>query len=150
MSISVSDPIIWVHEDALRGNHPVNIAAGQEALSYFIWDDEYFKSQAYSLKRLVFIYECLIEMDVKIIRGDMLEVLQAFNASIIYVADTNNTHLSAIIMRLKEMRSVHVIADEIFSLVEPNADMGRFFRFWNSGRKSMLQPNAGLNSLKKR
>ena len=53
---------IWLHEDMLSTAHPVFEQAdfkNEKPLSFFIWDQEYFKAQNYSLKRLVFLYETL-------------------------------------------------------------------------------------------
>jgi len=139
----MSAPIIWVHEDALRQSHPVFSRAGV-AKSYFVWDNEYFKHQNYTAKRLLFIYECLLEMDVTIIEGKTEAVLRELSEGEIHTAKTINPYFKNILKNLAVNADVHITPDELFSQIPYDTDMGRFFRFWNKGRKSMMKPNAGL------
>lgn len=61
--------IIWVHADNL---HPRQAAfqAAPDAPALFVWDDELLRQWAISLKRVVFIYECLLDLPVTIRRGE--------------------------------------------------------------------------------
>lgn len=139
----MSTPIVWVHEDALRQSHPVFSAAGA-AKAYFVWDNDYFKQQNYTAKRLLFIYECLLEMDVTIIEGETESVLRELSEGRIYTAKTINPYFKTILENLSRESEIHITPDELFSQIPYDTDMGRFFRFWNKGRKSMMKPNAGL------
>lgn len=143
MTQTLKQNIVWVHEDALSQSHPVFSAAGT-ALAVFIWDNEYFKAQGYTVKRLLFIYECLLEMDVTILEGEMEPVLRDISQGNIYTAKTLNPYFLNILNNLKDASTVHITPDEIFSQIPYDTDMGRFFRFWNKGRKSMMKANAGL------
>lgn len=141
----MTQPFVWVHEDALRQSHPVFSAAKNSKASIFVWDNTYFKSQGYTAKRLLFIYECLLEMDVQIIKGETLEVLTAFCEGEIFTAATPNPFFLDIIAKIEKNASrVTRIEDEPFSQIPYDADLGRFFKFWNKGRKSIMKPNAGL------
>ena len=143
----MSRPIIWVHEDALSRSHPVFSAAANAKDVLFIWDNEFFQSQGYTVKRLLFIYECLLEMDVAIIKGSMAEVLSDFCNGEIYTAQTPNPYFRDIIKSLQAGGSkVIIVENEMFSQIDQGAEMGRFFQFWNKGRKFMMKPNAGLES----
>ena len=138
-------PVVWVHEDALRQSHPVFSAAKDAKAVIFIWDNEYFQSQGYSVKRLLFIYECLLEMDVQIIQGKTLDVLSDFCEGAIYTASTPNPYFLDIVEKMGERSSnVTMVGDEPFSQVPEDVEMGRFFKYWNKGRKFMMKPNAGL------
>jgi len=141
----MSRAIIWVHEDALSQSHPVFSAAGDEYVALFVWDNEYFQSQNYTVKRLLFIYECLLEMDVQIIKGNTAEVLSDFCEGQIYTAHTPNPYFLDIVEKLRARSSrVTMIEDEPFSQIASDVPMGRFFQFWNKGRKFIMKPNAGL------
>lgn len=140
----MTDAITWVHEDALRQSHPVFSAAGNAGASIFVWDDDYFKSQGYTAKRLLFIYECLLEMDVTIIQGPTEQVLNDYSNGEIYMARTINPYFKDIAKALEASSRVYIVDDEPFSQIPFDTDMGRFFRFWNKGRKSMMKTNAGL------
>ena len=138
-------PVIWVHEDALSQSHPVFSAAKNAKAVLFIWDNEYFQSQGYTVKRLLFIYECLLEMDVQIIKGNTLEVLSDFCEGEIFTASTPNPYFLDIIEQMGERSSkVTLVEDDPFSQIPQDEEMERFFRFWNKGRKSIMKPNAGL------
>ena len=63
----MSKEIIWVHEKALNSNLLADIDDNKKAL--FIWDNSYFQSRSYTLKRLVFIYETLCQLPVEIIQA---------------------------------------------------------------------------------
>ncbi len=140
----MSETLVWVHEDALRQSHPVFTSAGA-AQAIFVWDNDYFKSQNYTVKRLLFIYECLLEMDVTIIEGSTQEVLRDISkGGVIHTAKTLNPYFKTIIKNLRTTSDVQVTADELFSQIPYDTDMGRFFRFWNKARKSMMKANAGL------
>lgn len=140
----MTSTIIWVHEDALRQTHPVFSAAGV-AQAIFVWDNEYFKHQNYTTKRLLFIYECLLEMDVAIITGRTETVLNDMSqGGTIHTAKTLNPYFKDIIKGLSQASEVCITPDEAFSQIPYDVDMGRFFKFWNKGRKSMMKPNAGF------
>lgn len=141
----MTQPIIWVHEDALRQSHPVFSAAKNSKAAIFIWDNTYFQAQGYTTKRLLFIYECLLEIDVTIIVGDTVKTLSDLSDDVVYMAFTPNPDFKAVaeVLRVKSI-NVEVVEDEPLSQIPFDTDMGRFFRFWNKGRKSMMKTNAGL------
>lgn len=140
MSIADSPPIIWVHEDALGLDQPVFEQAGEGAARIFIWDEAYFKGQGYSLKRLVFIYECLLDIPKLILyKGDTRTVLaQLTRGRKLFVAATPNPELQHIVKVVSEYCDATLISALPFSAISDNADMGRFFRYWNGARKSAL------------
>lgn len=143
---------IWVHEDALNWDHPVFKPNSQELheredkTAVFIWDSAYFEAQAYSLKRLTFIYECLIDMqadDMKIdlYQGDTETVLRGLLGDVneggtLCFADTPNPAFLEIAENLKQDFPVAIIKDTPFIETSDDVDMTRFFRFWNRSRKS--------------
>jgi len=69
--------IIWVHGDNLSPHNPV-LRANPETPAIFIWDDALLKDWRISLKRITFIYECLLELPVTIRRGDITKELINF------------------------------------------------------------------------
>jgi len=133
--------LIWLHEDALRADHPVFKAAGEGAEAVFIWDDAYFKSEGYSLKRLVFIYELLDDLNITCLKGDTEVVLNSYaNGRDIFVPSTPNPKFKAIIASLD---GAAIIPDFPMVIVPDDVDLRRFFRFWNKAKKSALSSNVG-------
>lgn len=138
----VSRAMVWVHEDALRQDHPVFAAAGRDAECVFVWDDAYFQSQNYSLKRLVFIYECLMDLNVTLYQGEASDVLSQISVDFrIYTARSHNPYIRDTLRALPHDVDIRVIEETPLTEIAANADMGRFFRYWNRARKSALSIN---------
>ena len=137
----MSQSYIWLHEDSLSLDHPVFSHAGEPSCAVFIWDDAYFERQNYSLKRLTFIYECLIGLQERVVvyQGDTETLLRNICADRkIYVADTPNPIFLEIIGKLAQDNVVEIVKDKPFINAPDDVDMTRFFRFWNRSRKSAL------------
>lgn len=166
MSKNTPQSIIWMHEDALSFHHPVFQIAGEtrhKIRAVFVWDSAYFARQDYSLKRLTFIYECLIDlqsqqdiansdMQFEVFSGDTQTVLagliniendvraqlKAPSAADLYLADTPNPTFLDIANGLTQAATVEIIPNVPFIDTPDNVDMTRFFRFWNRSRRSAL------------
>lgn len=135
--------LIWIHEDALRQDHPVYKQAGPGAEAFFIWDDAYFRSQGYSLKRLVFMFELLAEMDVTCLQGDSETLIRELaKGRPIYIPDSPNPEFIQIIEALKKDFDVTVVPDIPMVIVPDDVDLKRFFRYWKKARKSALTPSS--------
>ena len=139
--------LIWLHDEALRADHPV-FAAAPGARAVFIWDDALFRQMDYGFKKCVFIYEALTALPVDIIAGPTAEVLRGLAAGgVIHTAETANPHLAAIMADLARDHEVQKVADEAFVRLNATPDLKRFFRFWNKARKSAMQPHGGMADL---
>lgn len=69
--------VVWVHGDSLSPYNPA-LVAYPDAPAVFIWDEKLLAEWKISLKRIMFMYECLLELDVAIRRGDPVDDLVAF------------------------------------------------------------------------
>lgn len=130
--------IIWVHADALSRNHPVFSAAPEDARAIYIWDAEDLAQRDWSLKRCVFVLECLADMGVEIVPGRTADVLSAMNGDEIFTAATPDPNRLSVIDALGD--KITVIAAPSFAEVLAGADMGRFFRYWNKAKRTALRP----------
>lgn len=138
----MSESIIWLHDSALRLTHPVFKTAPENSKRIYIWDDEYLKSENYSLKRLVFIYETVCSLEVEIIRGDTKSILSQFDSKI-YVAATPNITLQTIISDFAKTKSVIVVPEEQFVVIKSNKEFSRFFNYWSQAKNSVFTPDFG-------
>lgn len=142
--------LVWLHEDAMRQNHPVYSAAGEDAISYFFWDEDYLKQMDYGFKRLVFIYETLCELPVTIIHDSTLEglirVAENHGYEIIYIPATPNPLLKKITTELKRRMPVIIVDDNPFVSLSKEPDIKRFFRYWNNAKK--LAMNSQTDDMK--
>ena len=137
--------LVWLHEEALRADHPVFAAIpGTKAL--FCWDIDYMAAADIGLRRQIFIYESLLDLDVTIIRGAASQVLPLVarrdQASQLYVADTPNPLIRQELSKDKAALAgitVELVSDRPFVHLASAPDLGRFFRYWNKARKQALR-----------
>lgn len=130
--------IIWVHADALSRHHPVFTEAPVDARVVYIWDAVDLARRNWSLKRCVFILECLADLDVEILQGGTGDVLAGLDADRIYTADTPDPYRRNAINALGA--TCTIVKSAPFVSVPDDTDMGRFFRFWNKAKTSALRP----------
>ena len=139
--------MIWLHEDALRADHPVFTRAPQGCTAWFIWDENYLRTVNYSFKRLTFIYETLADLPVEIVRGPYLETLAtlaSYADNTLWVPDTVNPQLTGVIAELAKRFRVNVVEDTPFVHLRKEPDLKRFFRYWKSARKPAMTPGGTL------
>ena len=91
--------LFWFHDKAL--SHAALTAVSPESRALYIWDDTYFKTRGYSLKRLVFIYETLCEMDIEIIKGDTQKVLRTIAPDRVKTFQTEDSVINQMITKLQ-------------------------------------------------
>ncbi|NBV06753.1 MAG: hypothetical protein EBS06_05915 [Proteobacteria bacterium] len=139
--------LIWLHEDALSKNHLLFKQAPKNCLTFFVWDEEYFKEMDYSFKKLVFIFETLNEMDCEIYQGRSIEVIrqlaQENNSSEIFIAATPNPLLQSIATNLKDKIEIKIIAEKPFVLLKSEVNLKRFFNYWNKAKESAMTKDGG-------
>jgi hypothetical protein len=142
--------LIWLHEDALRADHPVFLAAGGSAPSVFVWDEAYWRECGYSFKRLVFLYETLCELPCAIYRGPMrqtlLDLIAKHGALALFVPETPNPALQEVIAALAGHTSVTIVPDEPFVLLKKEPRLSRFFNYWKSAEKLAFTPGGGADA----
>jgi hypothetical protein len=142
----IEKALILLHEESLRMTHPVFHAAPRGAQVIYIWDDEYIQRTGYSLKRLIFIYESLSELDVEILRGDTQSILEQINPSIVYIPRTNNPLLLEMIESVHKVLPVELVEDEPFVKLEKPMEYKRFFQYWGKAEKKAFLLHGGLNA----
>jgi hypothetical protein len=142
----MNEPLIWVHEEALRLSHPVFKAVPNGTKAIYVWDDAYFRQANYSLKRLIFIYETLCELPLEIIRGNTANSLRELAPSTLYLPATNNPLIAEIINDLKTTLPAEIIEDEAFVVIKKPIEFRRFFQYWNKAEKTAFLNNGGVNA----
>ena len=139
--------LIWLHDEALRADHPV-FASAPDARAVFVWDDALFTDMEYGFKKLVFIYEALTELPVDIIKGSTVSVLRDLaSGEEIHTPTTSNPHLAKIMVDLGRDHTVTKVADDPFVRLNATPDLKRFFRYWNKAKKSAMQSHGGMADL---
>ena len=135
---SSENKLIWLHEDALRVDHPL-FSQAINAPACFIWDDAYMAEMGYGFKRRVFIYETLLELPVDIYVGPIAETLknlaQKYGTSLILTGKTPNPLLKEQMNVLRADTEVTAIADSAFVQIDAKPELKRFFKYWNKAKK---------------
>jgi hypothetical protein len=122
------DRIWWVHEKAL-------FMPEQKLRCVHVWDDAYYQSRGYSLKRLVFIYETLCQMPVEIIFGDTQQVLIGLQKPI-ETPCTADSQILALARAVSQHTTVHWVSMPEFVHVDASIEFPRFYRYWKQAQKT--------------
>ena len=138
----MSDALIWLHEDALSGTHPLSAGVQLSEGACYVWDDAHLEEMGYSFKRLVFIYETLVALGVPIYRGDTVAVLKALAASRgvarVRVPFSPNPALQAIWGTLSADLEVECVFELPLVTFDRPPKLRRFFAYWKSARRLLV------------
>ncbi len=133
-------PIVWVHGDCLSPENPA-LQAYPDAPAIWVWDDALLEEWQISLKRIVFIYECLLELPETIRLGDVAAEVIAFakehGADGVATADTPAPRFEGICNAIEDALSieVEVWSPEPFVNYDGYIDLKRFSRYWRTAQR---------------
>ena len=133
--------IIWIHGDCLS---PAQTALRRhpDSPAIFVWDEELLARRQIALKRILFIYECLLDLPVAIRRGQVAREIIAFaeehNGHTVVTAGSVSPGFERICRRLRDHGLQLIIYDEEpFIDLEQEPDLRRFSRYWRAARKAL-------------
>lgn len=136
-----SPPVVWIHGDSLSPRDPA-LAAHPESAAIFVFDDVVLDGYRISLKRIVFLYECLLELPVEIRRGDVASEVIAFarrhGAERVVTTWTPAPRFTLIAGRIAEEVPIDVIRPEPFVDLPETVDLARFSRFWKQAEAQAM------------
>ncbi|MEM1029110.1 MAG: hypothetical protein AAF928_05875 [Myxococcota bacterium] len=133
--------ILWLHDEALGPDTPA-LHAFPDAPAVFVFDDAWQRDEQLSLKRIVFMYECLLDLPVEIRRGDVVEEVRAFaqrfGAEEIVAPESPHPRIR------RQGRDLDVRWHEAppFVRLDRKPDLKRFSRYWRVAKKSVFRPTA--------
>ena len=139
--------IIWIHGDNLSPNNPA-LRAEKDAPAIFVWDEALLEQYQLSLKRIVFIYECLLELPVVIRKGNVVREIITFagehQANRILTTQSPSPRFKQICQTLlKEMprgSQLEVYKELPFVEIDEQLDLKRFSRYWQKVKYKALNP----------
>lgn len=139
MTNQTSDHIVWIHGDNLNPYGPA-LAAYPDAPALWVWDDALLAHWRISLKRVLFIYECLLELPVTIRRGEVTAELIRFAAEheaiTVATAASPSPRFDLICDELRAAGlRVEMLAEEPFVDYDGPIDLRRFSRYWRVARR---------------
>lgn len=137
----MAERVAWVHDYAMRATSPA-LRPGWPGV--FVFDEEWIESEGLSLKRLVFLYECALELPVTTRRGRVVEAVSSFareaGAGVIVTTACPSPRIARQIEALRREFVVEVVEDE--GLVGPGSrvpDLKRFSRYWSRVERSVFE-----------
>lgn len=124
--------VFWMHTDCLR--------QGDEQDAIFIFDPQQIEESGWGIKRLMFVYECLLQLPaVRIMKGDTVEILVAEGVTVV-TESTPDPWICGRITSLKARGvSVDVMPAPPFAGVQAEGDLRRFSRYWKKAETRLLQ-----------
>ena len=123
-----------MHPDCLNAEW---LPEGSRAV--FIFDDDYLAASGWGLKRIMFVYETLLELPVEIYHGPTVQVLAELAAGEgIVTVDTPDPWLQARITELRARGAVEVIPPPAFVELKGPVNLQRFSRYWNKVEAKLL------------
>ena len=136
----MADKLLLVHDKALRFGLDA-CEASERFKAIHIWDDEYYRSQKYSLKRLVFIYETLLDLPLEIIHGKTLDILSEENFDDIVIPYSGDQALKNLFSKIEKIKTVHYLFETSFVNLDRTVEFKRFFKYWNQAKKTAFLIN---------
>ncbi len=138
--MTVQRPIVWVHGDDLSPENAA-IAANPGAPAIFVFDDRAIERYKVTLKRIAFIYECLLELPVVIRRGDPAVEVLAFarehDADAILTTPSPSPGFRQIVRALERNLPVDILSGMPF-VPDLHYDLGRFSRYWRTAERHAM------------
>jgi hypothetical protein len=120
----------WMHTDCLSSDWLT------QGPAVFVFDDAQIEEQRWGIKRLGFIYECLLELPVEIHHGATVETLasQASGGEIVTVASVD-PWIQELTQRLQRRAKVTVLPAPVFVDLPGKVDLKRFSRYWQKAER---------------
>ncbi|MFN6466241.1 MAG: hypothetical protein RMZ41_031110 [Nostoc sp. DedVER02] len=138
----MTKPIVWIHGDCLSPYNPV-LQKYPDAPAIWVWDEALIEEWQLSLKRLTFIYECLLELPVVIRRGDVAQEILAFakehDANLVVTAESPSPRFDDICNQMERSIGVEVLEVEPFFDYDGYIDLKRFSRYWKVAQNYVFE-----------
>lgn len=134
----MSQPVVWVHGDCLSPHNPV-LQEYPDAPAIWVWDEALIEEWQLSLKRIAFIYECLLELPVVIRRGDVAQEILAFaqehNTDLVVTVESPSPRFNDICNQIEDSLKLEVLEIQQFFEYDGYIDLKRFSRYWKVAEK---------------
>jgi deoxyribodipyrimidine photo-lyase len=138
-------PVLWIHGEALGPANPA-LVAHPGAPAVFVFDRQLIVQASLSLKRLGFLYECLLELPVTLRHGDVAEEVLAFarrhGADGVVTTAAVDPRFALLRERIAAQLPVQVLEPEPFVELPEPVDLRRFSRYWRRA-EPLLWARAG-------
>jgi hypothetical protein len=138
----MAKPIIWIHGDCISPQNPA-LQEYPNAQAIWVWDDALLEEWQIGIKRIAFIYECLLELPVTIRRGDIVAEIIAFakenNADTVVTADSPSPRFEKMTAEIEKSLNLEVYQVDPFFDYDGFIDLKRFSRYWKVAEKYLFE-----------
>jgi len=129
----VSEAIQWIHDDLLQ--------VSSDLPAVYVFDEEKLRREDWSLKRIGFIYECVLELPVTIRKGDPVSEVAQFahnhGANTIRVSRTPDPRLQSQARQLADQFKIDTWEPARFVNLSRPVDLKRFSRYWQEASRAL-------------
>ncbi|WP_218082365.1 hypothetical protein [Anthocerotibacter panamensis] len=140
--MNFTNPVVWVHGDCLSPTHPALLAYPTRP-ALWVWDEALLEEWQLRLKRLVFIYECLLELPVVIRRGEVAAEVIAFaqehQADGVLTTASPSPRFQVIRSTIESTLPVTVLPVEPLVAYDGFLDLKSFSRYWRVAESYAFQ-----------
>ena len=130
--------LVWVHGDSLSPTNPA-LLAYPDAPAVWVWDEELLRQWRISRKRIVFIYECLLELPVEIRRGhvvqELTQAMHAHGAKRLVTTHSPSPRFKQIVQELCRQFTLEMLPIPPLVPPQPHLNLKRFSRYWKGIEK---------------
>jgi hypothetical protein len=147
----MNDALIWIYDDCLD---PQSLALQQNLNrpAMYVFDEELL--QNISLKRIAFVYECLLEIPAIQIRTgsvaeELIAAMEENNCQRIVTITSVAPHFKQIVAALRQRNiEVEILPAPTFvnlsSIEAQQIDLKRFSRYWQQVKRQAMSLNESL------
>ena len=131
--MTMQQPILWIHEEALGPANPV-LRAWPDAPALFVFDTHWIEANRISRKRLGFLYEAALDLPLTLRKGDVVSEVLAFakrhEADGVVTSSAVDPRLERIGTAIDAKLPVQLLDPEPFVELPRPPRLGRFSRYW--------------------
>jgi deoxyribodipyrimidine photo-lyase len=141
-NIEVDNPVIWLHGDNLNPNNPA-LQQYPDAPVVWVWDEALLDDYDIALKRILFMYESLLETRAVIRRGnvypEIVQFAEEHNAGTIVTMDSPSPRFAGIVRTLERQLTVKIMQERPIVTHEGPYDLRRFSRYWQTAQQHAFE-----------
>lgn len=136
--MTIRQPIVWVHEEALGPANPA-LQDYPNAAALFVFDEAWIRDQRISRKRLGFLYESCLELPVTLRKGDVatevLRFAERHSADGVVTSAAVEPRLRQIAASIERDLPLMILDPEPFVELPRPPRLGRFSRYWREAER---------------
>jgi deoxyribodipyrimidine photo-lyase len=136
--LEINKPIIWLHGDNLNPHNPA-LVQYPDAPVIWVWDEALLDDYDIALKRILFMYESVLETRAVIRRGnvypELIQFVEEHGADGIITMDSPSPRFDGIVRTLEKRIDVKIMTESPIVPHDGPYDLRRFSRYWRTAQQ---------------